>query len=163
MDRPRHRRCGRRGSAPGCRAARRRVEQAVVDGPGVDADARQPGTAAGRGEAGEDLAVQAGDVPAQVSVEADRPVREPVDLVEVERVLADPADARPARWTRRGRPRRRRGRARRARHRRNAAATPASTGMCSPVVWRSSPAVSAKTALATCSGSTSRLSRVRWA
>ena len=50
-----------------------------------------------------------------------------------------------------------------ARQRRNAAATPASTGMCRPVVWVSSPPVSANTALATCSGSTSRLRRVRWA
>src|SRR5690606_28336903 len=47
--------------------------------------------------------------------------------------------------------------------RRNAAATPASTGTCNPVVWLSSPAVSARTALATCSGRTSRLSSVRWA
>ena len=49
------------------------------------------------------------------------------------------------------------------RHRRNAAATPASTGMCRPVVWDSSPPVRANTAAATCSGSTSRLSSVRWA
>ncbi len=50
-----------------------------------------------------------------------------------------------------------------ARHRRNAAAIPASTGTCSPVVCDRSPAVSANTAAATCSGSTSRLSRVRCA
>ena len=43
------------------------------------------------------------------------------------------------------------------------AATPASTGTCSPVVWVSSPPVSANTAFATCSGSTSRLRMVRWA
>ena len=48
-------------------------------------------------------------------------------------------------------------------HRRKAAATPASTGMCSPVVWLRSPPVSAKTAAATCSGTTSRLSSVRCA
>ena len=48
-------------------------------------------------------------------------------------------------------------------HRRNAAATPASTGTCRPVVCERSPAVSANTALATFSGSTSRFSRVRWA
>ncbi len=46
-------------------------------------------------------------------------------------------------------------------HRRNAAATPPSTGMCSPVVWDSPAEQSAKTALATCSGRTSRLSKVR--
>ena len=46
-------------------------------------------------------------------------------------------------------------------HRRNAAATPESTGTCSPVVWLSSGPVSAATALATCSGSTSSPSRVR--
>jgi diadenosine tetraphosphate (Ap4A) HIT family hydrolase len=49
------------------------------------------------------------------------------------------------------------------RYRRNAAGTPASTGTCNPVVWDSSPAVRTTTAFATCSGSTSRLSRVRWA
>ena len=47
--------------------------------------------------------------------------------------------------------------------RRKAAATPASTGMCNPVVWERSPPVRAKTAAATCSGSTSRLRIVRWA
>ena len=47
--------------------------------------------------------------------------------------------------------------------RRNAAATPASTGTWSPVVWLNSSDVIAATALATCSGSTSRLSSVRCA
>src|SRR5690606_573326 len=46
-------------------------------------------------------------------------------------------------------------------HRRNAAATPESTGISSPVVWDRSPATSTYTALATCSGSTSRFSSVR--
>ena len=46
---------------------------------------------------------------------------------------------------------------------RNAAATPASTGTWRPVVWLNSAEVIAVTALATCSGSTSRLSNVRWA
>ncbi len=50
-----------------------------------------------------------------------------------------------------------------ASHRRKAAATPASTGMCSPVVCVMFGPHSAKTALAQCSGSTSRLSSVRWA
>src|SRR5699024_1051720 len=48
-------------------------------------------------------------------------------------------------------------------HLRNAAAAPASTGTCRPVVCERSPAVSAKTAFATFAGSTSRFSRVRWA
>ena len=48
-------------------------------------------------------------------------------------------------------------------HRRNAAATPESTGMCSPVVCARSPPASTKTAAATCSGSTSFWSSVRWA
>ena len=47
--------------------------------------------------------------------------------------------------------------------RRKAAATPASTGMCRPVVWDRSAEHSTNTALATCSGSTSRFSRVRCA
>jgi hypothetical protein len=48
-------------------------------------------------------------------------------------------------------------------YRRKAAATPASTGMCRPVVWVRSGPTSAYTALATWSGRTSRFSSVRWA
>ena len=48
-------------------------------------------------------------------------------------------------------------------HRRNAAATPASTGMWSPVVWLRSLVHSTNTAFATFSGSTSRFSSVRCA
>ena len=55
------------------------------------------------------------------------------------------------------------GRHRRPGHRRKAAATPASTGMCRPVVWLSSSVQSTKTALAMLSGSTSRLRIVRCA
>ena len=60
---------------------------------------------------------------------------------------ADPADHHPA--ARRAEVD---GRDEPAGHRRKAAATPASTGMCSPVVWLRSPPVRAKTAAATCSG-----------
>ena len=49
------------------------------------------------------------------------------------------------------------------RYLKKAAATPASTGMSRPVVSDRSPAHSAATAAATCSGSTSRLSSVRCA
>ncbi len=52
---------------------------------------------------------------------------------------------------------------RRSTHRRKAAATPASTGTCSPVVCEKSDVHSANAALAMFSGSTSRLSRVRCA
>ena len=92
------------------------------------------------------------------AVLGDRLVREPMDLLEREATVLDPADDDPA--------------ARRAEvdrdedavgHRRKAAATPASTGMWSPVVCARSPPTSANTAAATCSGRTSFLSRVRWA
>ena len=46
-------------------------------------------------------------------------------------------------------------------HLRNAETTPLSTGIISPVVWLSAPPTRARAALATCSGSTSCLSRVR--
>ena len=85
-------------------------------------------------------------------------VREPMDLGQLELTRAYPTnhDA-PARRTEVD------GRDEPAGHLRKAAATPASTGMWSPVVWLRSPPVSAKTAAATCSGSTSRFSSVRWA
>ena len=96
-----------------------------------------------------------------VAAQPHRLVGEPVHLGQVERARPDPAEHDPAagraQVDRGDRPSTRRA------HRRNAAATPASTGMCRPVVCDRSPPVSAKTALATCSGSTSRLSRVRWA
>ena len=47
--------------------------------------------------------------------------------------------------------------------RRKAAATPESTGISVPVVRENSSETSAVTAIAMCSGRTSRLSRVRWA
>ena len=45
----------------------------------------------------------------------------------------------------------------------NAAATPESTGISSPVVIGRVPLVNASTAIAMCSGSTSSFSTVRWA
>ena len=120
----------------------------------------------GRGpQPGQDLGVQPQDVPVQRARRA-RPGRcgNRCDLVQLQLAGPDPADHDPAAGGAEvdrgdadasplaGRP-----------HRRNAAATPASTGMCSPVVRDSSPAVSANTAAATCSGRTSRLSSVRWA
>ena len=85
-------------------------------------------------------------------------VRETVDLYQLQCLRGDSSDHDPA--------------ARRAEidgrdepggHRRKAAATPASTGMWSPVVWLRSPPVRAKTAAATCSGRTSRFNSVRCA
>src|SRR5699024_12120891 len=105
------------------------------------------------------------DVRAQVPVPLDEAVLEAVRRDQLDVAVVDHAEHHPAR-----------GRTQIARrdgqlpvepvhgaHRRNAAATPASTGTCRPVVWERSPAVSANTALATFAGSTSRLSRVRWA
>ncbi len=61
--------------------------------------------------------------------ERDRVVREAVDLGKLELVGCDPADHHPA-----ARRAEIDGGAEPASHRRNAAATPASTGMCRPVV-----------------------------
>ena len=136
-----------------------RVEQAVVDAPGVDGQTGQhvglPHRAA---QAGDDVLVEPEDVPVHAVGQPDRAVAEPVDLGQLEGVGPDPAEHDPPA----GRPEVDRGE-RSSTHRRNAAATPESTGTCRPVVCDRSPPVSAKTASATCSGSTSRPSRVRLA
>ena len=168
---PPRRRCGRRGSGRGCRAARRRRPAGRSRPPSCRCRCRSVGRwRPGRPRSpSRTPVVQGQDVPVQPSRQPHRPVGEAVRLVRSSVSGADPADHDPAA-----------GRAEvdggatyraasvaatrsRARQRRNAAATPASTGMCRPVVWVRSPPVSAKTAFATCSGSTSRLSRVRWA
>ena len=91
------------------------------------------------------------------------PVAEAVQLLQVEGARTDPAGHDPAA----GGAEVDRGDAdgfrRTEHHRRKAAATPASTGMCRPVVWLSSEEQSTKTALAMFSGSTSRLRIVRCA
>ncbi len=165
---PPHRRIGA-GVAVGDRVGEQAaagIEQAVVHRPRVDAD-RLDGRelAAERPQAVADLVVQPADVPPQVPVGLAHPVREAVHRVERHRrsggVRVDDTgdDAAP-------------GGAdvdsgedagRHGGQRRNAAATPASTGTWRPVVWLNSLDVIAVTALATCSGSTSRLSSVRWA
>ncbi len=141
------------------------VEQAVVDGPGVDPDARGAAEAPDEGlEADEDLLEQGGEVPAQVAVEAHGAVLEAVHRLQGDPAVDDAAGHHP--------PARRAdvdggedlaGRPVGAAHLRNAAATPASTGTCRPVVWDRSAEQRTKTAFATCSGSTSRLRRVRCA
>ena len=141
-----------------------RAEQAVVHGPRVDADAGQV-RAPGRGaQPGQHVRVQPEDVPVQRAQHPDRLVAEPVRLAQPQRARPGPAGHHPAagraeidrgdRHLPHGCPRR---------QRRNAAATPASTGISSPVVRVRSPAVSAITAAATCSGSTSCFSSVRCA
>ena len=135
-----------------------RVEQPVVDGPGVDADAvDRPGFR----EPVQHLLVEVEDVPVQCAGHPNRPVHEPVALLQYDRIATDLTDDHPAA-----------GRAEvdggdpdfsHRRHRRKAAATPASTGTCSPVVSGRSPAHNANTAAPTCSGSTSRFSSVRLA
>ena len=160
------------------------VDQPVVHGPGVDPDAGDA-LAAGRGrrgggrEPGEDLGEQRVEVPAEAAVELLDPVGEPVHGLQLgprpTGTARDPAQDDPARGgadvdcgestagTNRRTGRRRPPLMVSGAHRRKAAATPASTGMWSPVVWESSLPVSTAAALATFSGSTSRLSRVRWA
>ncbi len=132
-----------------------RVQQPVVHGPAVDADGVHLPC---RPQTVQDAPVQPQHVPAQPLGDPHRAVGEAVRLGQLQRVGADAADH----DTPAGGAQVDRG-VRRHTHRRNAAATPASTGTCSPVVCVSSPPVSANTALATCSGSTSRLRMVRWA
>ena len=144
------------------------VEQAVVDGPGVDADAVQRSGLGDPADAAQHLAVDAEHVPEQAVAHAHTAVGEAVHLLQVQRAGADRAGHDPAA----GRAQVDRGDAqRRARrpgatspgHRRKAAATPASTGTCRPVVCVISGPQSTKTALAMWEGSTSRLRIVRWA
>ena len=137
-----------------------RVQQAVVDAPRVDGDAGEVARrGAGPPQAVEDRAVQARPRPS-AGRRAARPGRWGSDgprRAPGRRPATRPHDHAPAR-----RPEVDRGE-RAPAHRRNAAATPASTGMWRPVVWDRSPPVSANTAAATCSGRTSRLRIVRWA
>ena len=125
----------------------------------------------GVGQTLPDLGPQRIDVPAQVTFALDQEVLEAVRGDQLDPPLGHDPEHHPAR----GRAEVDRGDGERSlrvpggralqggAHRRNAAATPASTGTWRPVVWERSPAVSANTALATFSGSTSRFSRVRWA
>src|SRR5690606_25355402 len=99
--------------------------------------------------------------PARGRAEVDR--RDGTGSRVVGRTVGDGAGGVDGRAARRGGPVGPRVLSRAGVHRRKAAATPASTGMWRPVVCERSPAVSANTALATFSGSTSRFSRVRWA
>src|SRR4029079_9970971 len=110
----------------------------------------------GGAQPGQDVGVKAEHVPVEPVRQSYRAVAEPVDLGQREVLPPDLADD----HTCDRRPEVDRGQ---RDHRRNAAATPESTGMCSPVVCARSPAVSAKTAAATCSGSTSCPSSVRLA
>ena len=135
-----------------------RVEQPVVDAPRVDREPGQLGLAPGLPQPGQDVLVDPEDVPVVAVGQPDRAVAEAVGLGQLERVRPDPAEHDPAA----GRPEVD-GRERGGAHRRNAAATPESTGTCSPVVCDRSPPVRANTASATCSGSTSLPSSVRLA
>ena len=135
------------------------VDEAVVHTPAIDPDARDPGATRGRlSEAFDHFVTELGTRPAQPGARRDRAVGEAMDLLEAQLVRPDMTDddatARGPQVD---------GGDRAAGHRRNAAATPASTGMCRPVVWDRSPPTNAKTAAATCSGKTSRLRIVRWA
>ena len=131
------------------------AQPAVVDGPGVDADRGERPLGVRRGQAGDRVVDQRRDVPVQAVLGAHRFVGEPRGGGQPQRVGTHLADHHPAA-----------GGAQvdgREPHRRNAAATPESTGMCRPVVRESSGEQSTNTAWAQCSGSTSCLSRVRWA
>ena len=138
------------------------IHQAVVHGPGVDANAGNHGASCGgmlRGclEPQQDLVKEPLKIPEETPSRSTTPLgkrcttwRSALPAVRLP-TMTRPEDA-PMSTA-----------ANKAAHRRKAAATPASTGMCRPVVWESSAEVSTAAALATFSGSTSRLSRVRCA
>ncbi|BAS12238.1 hypothetical protein AHiyo8_05410 [Arthrobacter sp. Hiyo8] len=151
----------------------RGIHESVVDGPRVDPDTGDPlpacgGRFGGRRKSREHLTEQGVEVPVESAVELHDAVGETVHRFQRDRFSGRGAAGDPAEHD-----------APRGRsdidggenaagtglsvHRRKAAATPASTGMCRPVVCESSLLVSTAAALATCSGRTSRLSRVRWA
>ena len=134
------------------------VQQAVVHGPGVDADPVQLPGARHLGDTGEHLAVDAEHVPEERAADRDAAVGEAVHLLQGEVPRTDAGGHHTA-----ARRPEVDGREAQGRHRRKAAATPASTGMCSPVVWLSWSVQRTKTALAMLSGSTSRLRIVRCA
>ena len=133
------------------------VEQPVVDAPGVNADGFGVTESL---QTGQHLAMETRQVPAKVPVLFGHPIGKAVNLPDVDAVAVDEAgddaSARGAEVDRGEDPWGHR-------QRKKAAATPASTGTNNPVVWLNSSEVSAATAAATCSGSTSRLSKVRWA
>ena len=158
--RPAPRRCGRPGSAPGCRAARPTRRAARSPRP----RSRCPALASGNRRAAAARPCQhrrrtAAGCPST----ACRPRAPARSGTGAPRAATRPsrADLRRPSPGRRTRPGRRAATRDRLGHRRNAAATPASTGMSRPVVSGRSPAHSANTAAATCSGRTSRLSSVR--
>ena len=139
------------------------IEEAVIDRPGVDTDTDQVVVLFDGGtEATEHLPMELDHVPVEGRsiplVDGDRAVWEPSNLLGPNAVTAhvtdDHSTASSAEIDRGDVPRA---------HRRNAAATPASTGMCSPVVWEKSDVQMANTAFATFSGTTSRLRIVRCA
>ncbi len=138
-------------------------EEGVIDRPGVDPDADEVAIELrSRADSSGDLSVQFHHVPVQrlpvVLVQGDGSVREARHRCHPDTAAVDVTDddsaARRAEVDRSDTPRT---------HRRKAAATPASTGMCRPVVCEKSDVQIAYTAFATFSGTTSRLSIVRCA
>jgi hypothetical protein len=69
-----------------------RVQQPVVDTPGVDPDRVHAFRTTRGAHVVEDPSVKAQDVPAAVAIEADVPIPEPVHLGESEAILADLGD-----------------------------------------------------------------------
>ena len=145
------------------------VEQAVVHRPGVDADRGQALALGGPPQSGGDPGEERQNVPVQDLAlprrDGDRCVGEPGHLLGPQPGSVEGPGDHPSaggtqvdRRVHGHRPRPSPGA-----HRRKAAATPLSTGTWSPVVCDSSPAVSANTALATCSGNTSLPRMVRLA
>ena len=139
-------------------------QQPVVDRPGVHADARQIGRRPNRlRQTRARVGEQPGKVPVHRGADAipqvHRLVGEPVHLTHLQRPRPHLGQHHPTA----GGAEVDRGERADALHRKKAAATPASTGTCKPVVWEKSDVHSANAAFAMFSGSTSRLSRVRWA
>ncbi len=139
------------------------AEEPVVDGPGVDPDADHVrGLAECLRKATARVVEQPGQVPvhrgALAIPQVDRIVGEPGHWSDVQCLRTDRGEHDPSAG---GTEVHRGETAGAAGHRRNAAATPASTGTCRPVVCEKSEVHSTNAALAMFSGRTSRLSNVR--
>ena len=120
------------------------IQHPVVHAPAINGDGlrlRDPA------QSGQDHPVEPVEVPAQMTVSGDRGVRDPLDLSQL-----DPFRRHCAGHDSRTRSAEVDGREDPRRHvqRKNAAATPASTGTKSPVVWLNSSETRAATAEATC-------------
>ena len=128
-------RCGGRGGCRGCRAARRRGRAGRSRRPRSRCRCRRAAPVRATSASPASTSRWMPRTSQSSAADRDAAVGEAVHLLQVRGAPGRRGRHHPAAGGARGRRRRR---AHAVGHRRNAAATPASTGMCSPVVWVSS-------------------------